>query len=100
MSQLDLALEAEVSAWHLSFVESGRLKPSRDMLLRLAGRLGLPLRERNGLLLSGGYAPVFADGPLDRPDMTSAMDAVRAVLRAYEPYPALAVDRRWRGPDP
>lgn len=95
-SQLDLALEAEVSARHLSFIESGRSQPSRDMLLRLAERLELPLRERNRLLLAGGYAPIFAERGLDRPDMTAAMDAVRAVLRAYEPYPALAVDRHWR----
>lgn len=95
-SQLDLALEAEVSTRHLSFVESGRSQPSRDMLLRLAERLELPLRERNRLLLAGGYAPIFAERSLDRPDMAAAMDAVRTVLRAYEPYPALAVDRHWR----
>ncbi|WP_061936022.1 helix-turn-helix domain-containing protein [Aureimonas sp. AU22] len=95
-SQLDLALEAEVSTRHLSFVESGRSQPSRDMLLRLAERLELPLRERNRLLLAGGYAPIFAERDLDRPDMAAAMDAVRAVLHAYEPYPALAVDRHWR----
>lgn len=95
-SQLDLALEADVSARHLSFVENGRSAAGRDMLLRLAERLDLPLRERNRLLLAGGYAPVFAERSLDRPDMAAAMDAVRAVLHAYEPYPALAVDRHWR----
>lgn len=95
-SQLDLALDANVSARHLSFVESGRSRPSRDMLLRLAERLELPLRERNRLLLAGGFAPVFAERALDGPDMTAAMEAVRAVLRAYEPFPALAVDRHWR----
>ncbi|MFH6785476.1 MULTISPECIES: helix-turn-helix domain-containing protein [Methylobacterium] len=94
-SQLDLALEAEVSVRHLSFVESGRSAASRDMLLRLAERLVLPLRERNRLLLAGGYAPVFAERSLDRPDMAEAIEAVRAVLAAYQPYPALAVDRHW-----
>lgn len=94
-SQLDLALEAGVSARHLSFIESGRSTASRDMLLRLAERLALPLRERNRLLLAGGYAPVFSERPLDRPDMAAAMEAVHAVLAAYEPFPALAVDRHW-----
>ncbi len=94
-SQLDLALEAEVSARHLSFVESGRSAASRDMLLRLAERLGLPLRERNRLLVAGGYAPVFAERSLDRPDMATAINAVRAVLAAYQPFPALAIDRHW-----
>ncbi|TNC10716.1 helix-turn-helix transcriptional regulator [Methylobacterium terricola] len=94
-SQLDLALEAEISTRHLSFVESGRSTPSREMLLRLAERLVLPLRERNRLLLAGGYAPVFTERSLDRPDMAAAIGAVRAVLSAYQPYPALAVDRHW-----
>ncbi|KMO12591.1 helix-turn-helix domain-containing protein [Methylobacterium indicum] len=94
-SQLDLALEAEISARHLSFVENGRSAASRDMLLRLAERLALPLRERNRLLVAGGYAPVFAERPLEQPDMRAALDAVRAVLAAYEPFPALAVDRHW-----
>lgn len=95
-SQLDLALYADISARHLSFVESGRSRPSRDMLLRLAERLELPLRERNRLLLAGGFAPVFAERALDQADMAVAMEAVRAVLRAFEPFPALAVDRHWR----
>ncbi|WP_425532362.1 helix-turn-helix domain-containing protein [Aquabacter sediminis] len=95
VSQLALALEAEVSARHLSFVESGRSAASRDMLLRLAERLALPLRERNRLLLAGGYAPAFAERSPERPDMAAALEAVRMVLAAYEPFPALAVDRHW-----
>jgi len=94
-SQLDLALAADVSTRHISFVESGRSSASRGLLLRLAEHLALPLRERNHLLLAGGYAPQFPERPLDAPDMTAAIEAVRAVLAAYEPFPALAVDRHW-----
>jgi len=94
-SQLDLALEADVSARHVSFIESGRSSASRSLLLRLAETLALPLRERNRLLLAGGYAPHFADRPFDAPDMQAAMAAVRDVLAAYAPYPALAIDRYW-----
>jgi transcriptional regulator with XRE-family HTH domain len=95
MSQLDLALEAEISQKHLSFVESGRSVPSRDMVLNLAERLGVPLRERNVLLLAAGYAPVFPERSLDDPQMRAARAAVEMVLKGHEPYPALAVDRRW-----
>jgi transcriptional regulator with XRE-family HTH domain len=94
-SQLDLALDADVSARHLSFVETGRSQPSREMVLRLAERLEVPLRERNRLLLAAGYAPVYAESPLDAHRMTAVRGALRQVLRGHEPYPALAVDRSW-----
>lgn len=94
-SQLDLACEAEISTRHLSFVESGRAAPTREMLLRLAEPLRMPLRERNRLLLAGGYAPVHSEGGLDSPDMAAAKAAVEAVLSAHAPFPALAVDRYW-----
>lgn len=95
MSQLDLALEAEISQRHLSFVESGRAKPSRDMALHIAERLGMPLRQRNRLLLAAGYAPSFGERKLDDPALKPALDAVALVLRAHEPNPAIAVDRHW-----
>src|SRR5262245_62226362 len=95
MSQLDLALEAEVSTRHLSFVESGRAQPSREMVLNLAERLDVPLRDRNLLLLAAGYAPVFRERPLGDPALASARTAVDLVLQGHEPYPALAVDRHW-----
>ena len=94
-SQLDLALDAEVSQRHLSFVESGRAAPSREMVLRLAATLDVPLRERNALLLAAGYAPVYPERPLDAPDMAAARDAVERILRAHMPFPAMAVDRHW-----
>lgn len=94
-SQLDLALDAEVSQRHLSFVESGRAAPSREMVLRLAATLDVPLRERNALLLAAGYAPVYPERPLDAPAMAAARDAVERILRAHMPNPALAVDRHW-----
>jgi transcriptional regulator with XRE-family HTH domain len=95
MSQLDLALEAEVSTRHLSFVESGRAQPSREMVLNLAERLSVPLRERNVLLVAAGFAPVFRERPLQDPALASARKAVDLVLQGHEPYPALAVDRHW-----
>ncbi len=95
MSQLDLALEAEISQKHLSFVESGRSSASREMVLNLAERLGVPLRERNVLLLAAGYAPLFPERSLDDPALAPARAAVELVLKAHEPYPALAVDRQW-----
>ena len=94
-SQLDLALAAEVSTRHLSFVETGRARPSRDMLLRLAEQLEVPLRERNHLLLAGGYAPVFGQAALDAPEMAGVREALRKVLAGHEPYPAVVVDRSW-----
>lgn len=95
LSQLALALKADTSQRHLSFIESGRARPSRQMVLHLADHLQLPLRERNGLLLAAGYAPVFAERPLDDPALAAVRDAVALVLRAHEPLPALAVDRHW-----
>jgi transcriptional regulator with XRE-family HTH domain len=95
MSQLDLALEAEISQKHLSFVESGRSAPSREMVLNLAERLQVPLRERNLLLVAAGYAPLFPERSLDDPALAAARAAVDLVLKGHEPFPALAVDRRW-----
>lgn len=94
-SQLDLAGDAEISARHLSFVETGRAAPSREMVLRLAERLDVPLRERNVLLVAAGYAPVYPQRPLDDPALTAARQAVDLVLKAHEPNPALAIDRHW-----
>src|ERR1700694_6065278 len=95
LSQLDLALEAEISTKHLSFLETGRSQPSRDMVLRPAEPLEVPLRERNVLLVSAGYAPVFPQRPLADPALEAARRAVDLVLKGHEPYPALAVDRHW-----
>src|SRR6266508_802279 len=95
MSQLDLACEAEISSKHVSFLETGRSLPSRDMLLHLAERLEIPLRERNILLVSAGYAPVFPERSLDDPALQAARKAVDLVLAAHAPYPALAIDRHW-----
>lgn len=95
MSQLGLALEAGVSSRHLSFVENGKSEPSRDMVLRLAESLELPLRERNDLLLAAGYAPVYSEASFDSPEMASVRGAVRKVLAGHEPYPAVVVDRMW-----
>ncbi|MDX3905593.1 MAG: helix-turn-helix domain-containing protein [Pigmentiphaga sp.] len=95
MSQLDLALDAGVSARHLSFVESGRASASRELLLRLSEQLAMPLRERNRLLVAGGYAPAFDARALDDPDMEPALAAISAVLDASAPYPALVVDPLW-----
>jgi len=95
MSQLDLASEADVSQRHLSFVESGRSAPSRDMVLHLAERLDIPLRDRNRLLLVAGFAPRFGERGLDDPSMRPARAAVDLVLKGHEPNPAVAVDRHW-----
>ena len=95
LSQLDLAHEAEISTRHLSFVETGRSVPSREMVLRLAERLDVPLRERNALLVSAGYAPMYRERPLEDPALAPARQAVDAILRSHEPNPALAVDRHW-----
>jgi transcriptional regulator with XRE-family HTH domain len=95
LSQLDLAGDAEISARHLSFVETGRAAPSRDMVLRLAERLKVPLRERNVLLVAAGFAPAFPQRSLDDPALKSARAAIDLVLKAHEPNPALAVDRHW-----
>jgi transcriptional regulator with XRE-family HTH domain len=95
LSQLDLACEAEISTRHLSFLETGRSLPSREMVLRLAERLDVPLRDRNALLVAAGYAPAFPERPLDDPALQSARKAVDLVLAGHEPYPALAIDRHW-----
>jgi transcriptional regulator with XRE-family HTH domain len=94
-SQLDLALDAGVSARHLSFVETGRSKPSPEMVLHLAEQLEVPLRDRNHLLLAAGYAPRFGERSLDDPDMTPVRQALDLVLQGHEPYPAAVVDRWW-----
>ncbi len=95
MSQLDLACEADISTRHLSFLETGRAQPSRDMLLHLAEQLDIPLRERNVLLVAAGFAPVFPERRLDDPALHAARAALDQVLAGHEPYPALAVDRHW-----
>jgi transcriptional regulator with XRE-family HTH domain len=95
LSQLDLALEAEISTRHLSFMETGRSVPSREMVLRLSERLDMPLRERNALLVAAGYAPVYSERRLDEPAAEPARKAMELVLAGHEPYPALAIDRHW-----
>ncbi|WP_329121511.1 helix-turn-helix domain-containing protein [Streptomyces sp. NBC_01465] len=95
LSQLDLANAADVSARHVSLVETGKSRPSADMVLRLAAQLDVPLRDRNHLLLAAGFAPQYAERPLGDGALSAARDAVERVLRAHEPYPALAFDRRW-----
>jgi transcriptional regulator with XRE-family HTH domain len=95
LSQLDLSIEANVSARHVSFVETGRSVPSRAMVLRLAEVLDVPLREQNQLLLAAGLAPVYAERSLADPEMAAVRDGLATVLAVYEPYPCLAVDRGW-----
>jgi transcriptional regulator with XRE-family HTH domain len=95
-SQLALALQAEVSARHLSWLETGKAQPSRAMVLRLAEQLDVPLRERNALLAAAGYAPLFAERTLDDPALAPARQALQRLLSAHEPWPALAVDRHWQ----
>jgi transcriptional regulator with XRE-family HTH domain len=95
MSQLGLALEAEISTRHLSFLETGRAQPSRDMLLLLARALDLPLRGRNELLTAAGYAPLYRETPLDAPHMAQVRRGLDFMLRQQEPYPALVLDRHW-----
>jgi transcriptional regulator with XRE-family HTH domain len=95
MSQLDFAVEAEISSKHLSFLETGRAQPSREMVLHLAELLDVPLRERNSLLIAAGFAPMFKEHALNDPALQPAREAVDLVLRGHEPYPAVAVDRHW-----
>jgi transcriptional regulator with XRE-family HTH domain len=95
LSQFDLALEADVSARHLSYVETGRARPSAEMVLHLAEVLDVPLRERNRLLLAAGHAPAFGAHELDEPEMEPVRAALDRVLAGHEPYPALVVDRHW-----
>jgi len=95
LTQLDLALDARISARHLSFVETGRSQPSREMLLHLSEELAIPLRERNTLLVSGGFAPMFRERPLDDEARVAARRAIDVVLEAQKPFPAFALDRHW-----
>ena len=95
LSQLELATELQISSRHLSFVETGRSQPSRAMVLRLAASLDVPLRERNGLLIAAGYAPMYASKPFADPALSAARKAVDLILNGHEPYPALLVDRHW-----
>jgi transcriptional regulator with XRE-family HTH domain len=95
LTQMELALDAGVSARHLSFVETGRSKPGRDMLLRVVERLDVPFRERNQLLLVAGHAPAFAERALEDPDLAPVREALDLILTHHDPYPAIVVDRKW-----
>lgn len=95
MSQLDLAMHAEVSTRHLSFVETGRSRPSPELVLAIADRLDVPLRERNTLLLAAGYAPRYSQRSLDDPSMRSVRASVQRMLDAHDPYPGVVIDRCW-----
>jgi transcriptional regulator with XRE-family HTH domain len=95
MSQLDLAAEAEISSRHLSFIETGRAGPSREMVRLLAQVLDVPLRDRNALLTAAGYAPIYRETRLEAPAMAQARRALDFILRQQEPYPALVLDRHW-----
>src|SRR4051794_9784532 len=95
LSQMDLALEAGVSTRHLSFVETGRARPSPEMVEHLAEQLEVPLRDRNRLLLAAGYAPAYRERALDEPELVPVREALDRVLAAHEPYPAVVVDRGW-----
>ncbi|MFF3686067.1 helix-turn-helix domain-containing protein [Streptomyces sp. NPDC002187] len=92
LSQLELALRADSSSRHISFIETGRSRPSEEMILRLAEHLEVPVRERNALLLAAGYAPRYAQTPLDDPAMSALREGVERLLQGYEPYPAIVVD--------
>jgi transcriptional regulator with XRE-family HTH domain len=95
LSQMALALDAEVSTRHLSFLETGRARPSREMLLRLSEHLSVPLRDRNAMLLAAGYAPAYPERPLDDPALSAANEVIARVLAGHEPFPAIAIDRHW-----
>lgn len=95
LSQLALATDAEISSRHLCFVETGRAKPSREMVLRLADVLDVPLRERNSLLLAAGFAPVFGESDLNAPELHAVRSALDAILQQQEPYPAVVMNRCW-----
>jgi transcriptional regulator with XRE-family HTH domain len=95
LSQLDLASDAGISARHLSFVETGRARPSREMVLHLAEHLDVPLRARNALLIAAGYAPTYHATDLDAPEMQTVRVAIERILEGHEPFPAILVDRRW-----
>lgn len=95
LSQLDLAIAADVSSRHLSFVETGRARPTREMILRLAEHLEVPLRDRNVLLLAGGYAPAYRERALTDPDLSSVTAALHLILQGHRPYPAAVINRWW-----
>ncbi len=95
VTQLELALDAGVSARHLSFIETGRSKPGRDMLLRVLAELEVPFRERNEILLAAGHAPAFPERALEDPELAAVRGAIELILTGHAPYPAIAVDRRW-----
>ena len=95
LSQLDLAMDADISTRHLSYMETGRATPSRAMVLHLAEQLDVPLRERNAMLTAAGYAPLYPERKLDDPALQAARQTVEQLLKAHEPHPALAVDRHW-----
>lgn len=95
LSQLDLAVASDISTRHLSFIETGRSRPTSEMILRLSEQLDVPLRERNALLLAGGFAPAYAERDLDRPELAVVLAGLRRVVAAHEPYPALLVNRWW-----
>jgi transcriptional regulator with XRE-family HTH domain len=95
LTQLELALEAEISARHLSFVETGRSKPGREMLLRILEQLKVPFREQNRILLAAGHAPAYPERSLDDPDLAPVREALDVILSSHEPYPAVVVDRLW-----
>jgi transcriptional regulator with XRE-family HTH domain len=95
LSQLELSIQADISTRHLSFVETGRSRPTPEMIVRLTEHLEVPLRERNQLLLAGGYAPAYPQHGMDEPELESVRDALRLVLRGHEPYPAVVINRWW-----
>jgi transcriptional regulator with XRE-family HTH domain len=95
LSQLDLSIQADISTRHLSFVETGRSRPTSEMILRLTDQLEVPLRERNSLLLAGGYAPAYPEHGLDEPELARVRDALRQVLTGHQPYPAVVINRWW-----
>lgn len=95
MSQMDLAFEAGVSTRYLSCIETGKSQPSRDMVSGLADALGMPLRERNALMLAAGYTPSYSETPLLRPELDRMRSAIEFILRHQEPYPAFVINRRW-----
>jgi transcriptional regulator with XRE-family HTH domain len=95
LSQLDLALDAEISSRHLSFIETGRSRPSREMVIQLAETLHVPLRDRNALLRAAGFAAIYSERSLEDPAMQAAREAIEMILKGHEPWPALAVDRHW-----
>ncbi|MDR7280912.1 helix-turn-helix domain-containing protein [Catenuloplanes atrovinosus] len=95
LSQLELSIRAEISTRHLSFIETGRSRPTPEMILRLADQLDMPLRERNAALLAGGYAPRYPRSELGAPELAEVRAALRSVLTGHEPYPALVLNRWW-----